>query len=209
LSGESVTRMKISELTLDPKNARKGSVAVIADSLREFGQHRPVVVQRKTNRVIAGNHLVKAAQVLGWTELDVQIVDDDDLKALRRSIADNAVGDQATWDLGVLKELIDVSGSDVPGLDEALLAKVYKEQDEATATPVYPILAKPGEKYDYVMFFTEDEADATFLMSVFGDEWKDWKHRNRPPTRSRILPVSVLRKTLERHGSVPTPQAGD
>lgn len=200
---DGVKKMKIADLVLDSKNARKGAVPVIAESLQEFGQHRPVVVQAKTNKVIAGNHMVRAAQVIGWDEVEVKIVDDDDLKAMRRAIADNAVSDQAKWDLGVLKELIDVTGSDVPGVDEALLKKIYAEQQEDLDEPLYPLLPKPGERYDYVVFFTESDVDATFLLTMFGEKWRDWKHVNRPPTRSRILPVSVLRESLQSSGTVP------
>jgi hypothetical protein len=81
------------------KNPRRGAVAEVIESLREFGQHRPVVVQHSTGQVIVGNHMLKAAKQLGWEHIDALIVDDSDEVAMRRAIADNAVGDEPTYPL--------------------------------------------------------------------------------------------------------------
>jgi ParB/RepB/Spo0J family partition protein len=78
------------------KNPRRGAVAEVIESLREFGQHRPVVVQHSTGQVIVGNHMLKAAKQLGWEHIDALIVDDTDEVAMRRAIADNAVGENET-----------------------------------------------------------------------------------------------------------------
>ena len=66
---ESVVLVPLNELHEDPKNARQGNVQSIIDSLKEFGQHRPCVVQRSTNQIRIGNHLYKAAKVLGWEKI--------------------------------------------------------------------------------------------------------------------------------------------
>ncbi len=84
-----VERVSIDLPVLDLENARKGNVASIVESLQEFGQHRPLVLQRSTNKIIVGNHTYKAAKVLGWTEIAVFFVEDDDVAAVRRSLADN------------------------------------------------------------------------------------------------------------------------
>ena len=196
-------KMKIADLVLDERNARKGKVDAIVDSLTEFGQHRQVVVQAGTNKVIAGNHLVRAASVLGWTEVEVKVVDDDDEKATRRNLADNLTSTAGTYDYEIMKELTDEVGTDIPGMDEATLKKLADDEKTATEEPVYPLLAKPGEHYDYVMFFTESDVDALFIEEVFGQKWRDWKHVNRPPIRSRLLPVKVLREALEAAGAIP------
>lgn len=61
-------------------------MAEVIESLREFGQHWPVAVQRSTGQVIVGNHLFQAAQRLGWSTIDAFVVEDDDEAALRRAI---------------------------------------------------------------------------------------------------------------------------
>jgi ParB-like chromosome segregation protein Spo0J len=53
-----VTRVPIGSLRMDPANARlhgDANLDAIAGSLARFGQAEPLVVQRGTNRVIAGN----------------------------------------------------------------------------------------------------------------------------------------------------------
>ncbi len=201
-----VELVAIGSLKLDDKNPRIGNVDAIAESLKEFGQHRPVVAQKRTKRIIAGNHLVLAAQSLGWSEINVVFVDDDDEKAIRRGIADNATNDLAKWDDDVLSALLEEVGSDVPGVDAKMLARLTKEIIE-TIRPVYPIVAKPGEYYDYIMFFTESELDSLFIRSMFPGKWICWKAEKRPATWSHMLPVEELRKVLKDSGVTPDIEA--
>jgi ParB-like chromosome segregation protein Spo0J len=65
----------------------------VAASLRRFGQQKPIVVQASTRFVVAGNHLVRAAQALGWTEIAANIVDLDDATAVAYMLADNRTAD--------------------------------------------------------------------------------------------------------------------
>lgn len=196
-----VQSVAIADLTLDSKNARKGNIPAIVESLREFGQHRAVIVQRGTNKIIAGNHTVQAAQALGWTHIDCYYVDDDDKKATRRAIADNAVGDKAQWDDKVLADLIEEVGSDIAGVDDELLAKLLKDtgvSEGQNTGPVYPLLPQPSEKYSYILFFTEDELDSLLLDTYWGSKWTCYKSPTRTPRSSRILPISALREVLDK-----------
>jgi hypothetical protein len=204
-----VKRMRLDELHLDDKNARKGNVASIIESLKEFGQHRPIVVQKSTGRIIAGNHLFQAAQSLGWEHIDCVLVEDDDEKAIRRGIADNATSDLARWDDDQLKELLTEVGTDIAGVDDAMLKRLFRQMQEE-ADPIYPLVPKPGEKYDYVVLFADNEIDSAFLITFFGDRVLDWKTPSRRAQRSRILPVSVLRQHMRAHGLIPdTAQDGE
>lgn len=82
-------------------NPRRGDVAAVARSLRRFGQRKPVVA-RPDGTVIAGNHLLAAAQELGWTELAVSWADDDDATAKAFALADNRTAELGSFDLGDL-----------------------------------------------------------------------------------------------------------
>jgi hypothetical protein len=69
-----------SELTADPANARRHpgpNLAALTGSLRAYGQRKPVVVNRRTGTVEAGNGTLQAALALGWSHLAVVYVDDD------------------------------------------------------------------------------------------------------------------------------------
>lgn len=97
--------VKIDDLDLDPKNARKHdakNLKAIADSLEQFGQRKPIVVWGRT--VVAGNGTMAAARTLGWTEISIARVPDDwsadQVKAY--ALADNRSAELATWDEQVL-----------------------------------------------------------------------------------------------------------
>ncbi len=177
-------------------NARKGNVAVIVDSLREFGQHRPIVVQKETGRIIAGNHTFFAAQTLGWEEIDVIYVDDDDVTATRRAIADNATGDHARWDERILKDLLESVGEDVPGVDQALLDRLAKlDEVPVEETPIYPIVPKPGEGYSYVVIIADTVVDVAWLETAF-DLQKEQSYKSTLVGKSKVLTVERFRSLL-------------
>lgn len=125
----------ISTLITDPSNARKHSqrnIDEVKASLAEFGQHAPLVVQRSTNRVLVGNGRLEAMKALGWTEALVMYVDDDNVTAVRRALADNRTAELAEWDDDILAQVLrEVGDMPVPGWNEDEIAAILAE---ATAT---------------------------------------------------------------------------
>ena len=109
-------KISITDLSLDPKNARKHSarnLEAIAASLEKFGQRKPIVVHRGV--VLAGNGTLEAAKSLGWTEIDVAEVpqnwDNDTAKAY--ALADNRTAELAEWDESELaKQLLELQDAD-------------------------------------------------------------------------------------------------
>ena len=101
-----IATLKIDDLALDPKNARKHddqNIKAIAGSLTTFGQRKPIVVWRKT--VVAGNGTLVAARSLGWKEIQVALIPDDweADKVQAFALADNRTAELAVWDEQVLK----------------------------------------------------------------------------------------------------------
>jgi len=88
------------------KNPRKGNIKAIAESLEVNKQYRPIVVQKQSNKILAGNHTWLAAKSLGWTQIAVVFVDVDDEAAKRIVLADNKTNDLADYDNAVLAELL-------------------------------------------------------------------------------------------------------
>jgi len=86
-------------LTLDPENAREhddANLLDIANSLKTYGQQKPVVVN-SAGKIVAGNGTVRAALSLGWTKLacvtfDGKLEDEEGF-----AIADNRSAERATW----------------------------------------------------------------------------------------------------------------
>lgn len=153
----------LEELRPYGRNARRGNVAGIADSLRVHGQYRPVVGNRRTGEVLAGSHTLEAARSLGWTHLAVSWVDVDEDQAARIVLVDNKSNDDAGYDEALLAELLaelpDLTGTGWSQQEfDALLAEVTVLPDP---------LADPDEA----------PAPPTEAVSVLGDVWLLGRHR--------------------------------
>lgn len=155
---ESLT-VPIADLKLWPGNPRQGDVGALAESLKRFGQVRPVLVQKSTMRIVAGNHLYRAASALGWDRIACVITEMSDKQAKAFLAADNRMSDLGTFDNDLLAVLLaDIARNDTlegTGYDEedldALLAKVgtapkygQGDPDGATNVPKDPWV-KPGQ----------------------------------------------------------------
>jgi DNA modification methylase len=99
----------LADLVLDPANARKhpeDNLEAIKGSLVVYGQRKPVVVNKRTGAVEAGNGTVEAARALGWTHVAAVYVDDDSATAAGFAIADNRSAELAKWDQEALDKLL-------------------------------------------------------------------------------------------------------
>jgi hypothetical protein len=188
----------IALLTPAKRNPRRGNVREVAESLREFGQHRPVVVQRGSGEIIVGNHLYHAALLLGWGSLDAFVVDDDDKQALRRAVADNAVGDQAGWDKEELASVMQEIGA-VPGYGESDIAKLLESLagktglgDEAT----YPVMAVLNEQYETVLIVAKNAVDWAWLETKLQLR-KERSYKSTQVAVCHVLSVGRLQEVLE------------
>jgi site-specific DNA-methyltransferase (adenine-specific) len=135
-----------------PGNPRRGDVDAVAASLSRFGQRKPIVVRKDDGTIIAGNHTWQAAKKLGWSEIAVAYVGDDDVTAQAYALADNRTAELGDYDDELLKALIDSVGEvdsellkDTGWSDDAvaeLLQKIESEnpkvidEDEVPELPV-------------------------------------------------------------------------
>jgi hypothetical protein len=94
----------VKELTEYPDNTRQGDVGAIVTSLEENGQYRPIVVNKRTMQILAGNHTYQAALHLKWDKIAVTYVDVDEDTAKRIVLIDNRANDLADYDYPALVE---------------------------------------------------------------------------------------------------------
>lgn len=100
-------QVPVIDLKYYPGNARRGDIESVAESLSYHGQFKPIVVQKSTNYVLAGNHTLQAAkEVLGWKDISVVFVDVDDEQAAKIVLVDNATSDKGTYDYDALMDII-------------------------------------------------------------------------------------------------------
>ena len=104
----SVTNVSVDDVMPHPRNVRQGDVGAIMESLRVHGQYRPIVVQKETGYILAGNHTWKAAKSLGWSYIDVTYIDVNDDDALRILLVDNRTNDLSSYDKIGLVELLEL-----------------------------------------------------------------------------------------------------
>lgn len=112
----------IEELKHDSRQVRRHGERDLAQlrlSLEGHGQKKPVVVERSTGEVKAGNGTLEAARLLGWTHI-AAVQSDDPAYLLRQyAIRDNRTAELSDWDpLPLLDELKDLEalGADLPDI---------------------------------------------------------------------------------------------
>lgn len=113
--------IKVSVDTLKefPGNPRKGNVKKLAESLTTNGQYKPIVVQKSTQQILAGNHLWKAAKELGWEEINIVEIDVNDDQAKKIVAADNRLGELGTYDEQALLDLLEEINLEGTGYEPA------------------------------------------------------------------------------------------
>jgi hypothetical protein len=147
----------IASIDLHPRNPRIGDVEAVAASLRRFGQQKPIVVQASTMFCVAGNHLLRAARSLGWSEIAANVEDLDDATAIAYMLADNRTSDLSSYDDGLLAAILaEQTAADnlaATGYDPAVVAALLRaaglddrDPDDVPDLPFEAdVYVKPGE----------------------------------------------------------------
>lgn len=105
----------IETVVLDPENARRHperNIEGIKTSLDKFGQNKPIVTAG--GFVTAGNGLVMAAHILGWTH--IASVDASHLTEAERKaygLADNKLGELSEWDFEAVGKILNSLPTDL------------------------------------------------------------------------------------------------
>lgn len=100
----------IDSVHLDEDNPQKhgeASIVDITNSLKEFGQRKPIVINQKTNIVIAGNGVLEAARSLGWEYIAASFQTFKNKQHERAfAIVDNLAPRNAEWDVAHLAPVL-------------------------------------------------------------------------------------------------------
>jgi ParB-like chromosome segregation protein Spo0J len=102
-----IVKVAVEELHPYPNNPRKGNISLIAESLSNYGQYKPITVNKRNNQILAGNHTFQAAKHLGWSDIAITYVDVDDAIAAKIVAIDNKTSDMGGYDTNKLLELLD------------------------------------------------------------------------------------------------------
>lgn len=114
---DQVFTVPIETLKPHPKNPRVGDVDAIAESLTAHGLFKPVVVNKRNNRIAAGHHTVLAARKLGWADMQIVYIDVDEDSHMRIMLHDNATSDKGEYDKNLLAEILANLATQTEGLE--------------------------------------------------------------------------------------------
>lgn len=115
------------------------AVKKVLESIKEFGFQNPILVDK--DKVIIAGHTRREASLLAGLETVPYIIAEDltpeQVKAYR--IADNKLGELATWDEDMLKEeLLEIKEQEIPlevlGFTEIDLQQLFVEEKEEKET---------------------------------------------------------------------------
>lgn len=126
-----------------PKNARRGVIPSIRESMRVNGVYRPVIAQRSTGYALAGNHTFTTLKEDGAEQVPVVWVDVDAAGARKIMLADNRTAELGDYDDRALLDLLDVAG-DLEGTgyveDDRELLRLLLDRDHEHDEDVQGIL---------------------------------------------------------------------
>jgi ParB-like chromosome segregation protein Spo0J len=111
-----IIKKPISELNPAKYNPRKDlkpgdpEYESLKKSMVEFDCVEPIVWNEASGRIVGGHQRIKVLEDLGYSEIEVSVVNLDDQKEKALNIALNKISGE--WDQGKLEELIKDLGSD-------------------------------------------------------------------------------------------------
>ena len=168
-----VQELPVDEVVPYPGNARRGNVAVIMDSVREFGQYRPLVCRARDGKppmVLAGNHTLMALAGLGQETARCELIECSDDEARRINIADNRTADLATWDDTALAAQLASFGDDFAGT--GFTAADASKIMYGAATGADDDAADDGEMWGVIAECDDEQAQAELLARLDGEGFK-------------------------------------
>lgn len=139
-------KVALNELQPYPNNPRKGNVKLIAESLNEYGQYKPITVNRATGQILVGNHTYAAAKELGWKEIAVTYIEVDEETAAKIVLIDNRATDLSEYDNNALLELLErLNNLEHTGYGDEEFDDVLAKLEEENTPRVIDGLAKNGQ----------------------------------------------------------------
>jgi DNA modification methylase len=166
----------------NPRDNAK-AIAEVAKSIRRFGWGAPIVANKRDGEIIAGHTRYAAAQKLKLDRVPVRWLDLDPADAHALALADNKVGEIATWDDATLGQVL----RDLRDADESLLADTGFSDEELARLmgEVAPTVLEPEDEPAEV-----DERGP--VHSVLGEVYQLGQHRLMCGDSTSVDAVDVL-----------------
>lgn len=159
-------RIPIDSVSSWPGNPRQGDVGAIAESLRRFGQQKPIVVQESSRYIVAGNHLWLGAKALGWSEIAANVEAMDDKTAEAYLIADNRTSELGSYDDEALATMLrkiaqegNLRGTGYDGDDVDEFLRRIETENAGRVDAELEFASELLESHNYVVLYFDNELD--------------------------------------------------
>jgi ParB-like chromosome segregation protein Spo0J len=177
---------RITDLTADPKNARRHparNVELIAGLLGQVGAARSIVIDEE-GVVLAGNGVLAAAGRAGIEKVRVVDADGKTLVAVRRSgltrrqktqlaVGDNRTNELSTWDAPALTGLADEVGLDLAEIGFTPEELAQLDADLEKGDPAGPVEeATVGESFQVVVECRDEAEQQQIYDRLVGEGMK-------------------------------------
>ena len=166
-----ILELELTELKPYKNNPRNNDEAVepVANSIKTFGFKVPIVID-KNNVIIAGHTRYKAAKKLGLEKVPCIIADDlneEQVNAFR--LADNKVGEVATWDI----ELLDIELENIIDIDMSMFDfDMNFEEEPVEKKERIDLSGEVGETYEVIVECDSEEEQEQIYYRLIGDGLK-------------------------------------
>lgn len=175
------TTLAIADLHRNPRNVRKhpeAQISKLQQSIRRFGQTRPILVRRANLMVIAGHGVMEAMRRMGLTHIKVVLWDVSQAVADQYMVADNRLGQLGRDDEEMLAEIL----REVESLE---LDSIGFTGEEAARI----LEQKGGREFDMTEVETGPVEDI-FMVTVTG------------PLMHQAYALKVLRDLVDKHPEI-------
>ncbi len=167
IHAKAIEMWPINKLKQWPGNPRRGDLDRIVTSIEVNGFYAPVIVQKSSGYIIAGNHRTQAAESLKYPELPVVVVDVDDETARRMVLADNKTSDSGSYNTDDLVEMLGQFDLD----DLAGTGWSAEEVEKLLEPPIFDDEPDAGEQMGDLQFrlvvdCTSEQHQATLLSKL-------------------------------------------
>lgn len=106
----------------NPRSHNKYNLDVIKRSLSVYGQYKPLIVDKQTNEILAGNGTYQAMLGLGWEKCYCNMVEVNEKEAEQIMILDNRLSELSEWDTDeLLNGLIGLEDKKAVGFDKKFM----------------------------------------------------------------------------------------
>jgi hypothetical protein len=206
--GLDVVEVDIKDLepaTYNPRRLTDKAYKDIRASLEKFGPVSPAVINgsdERKNIIIGGHQRIKIWQDMGNSTYPCvyESLSIEEEKELNIRLNKNT----AEWDLDALTKEFEVDDLLDFGFDYGQLGIDIGEAEDAIdklieeeKPPVYPIVPKFSEKYDYVVIMANNEIDLSYLDSFFELESQK-SYKNTRVGVGRVVTFEKFKKLVER-----------